>query len=165
MNETETERFEAYAAGLLAIDPEEAMRFEAWKAEREGTAIPCCGRCADVYSEGSPADFECLECDETLCRLCAEEHAREAHPMPYEASVASQVDAERRTHGRLALAMSLGGGMAVAVILWPEQERIFALTLEPRFQAVAAILVAASLTNRFLVGRIARWIVARREGS
>lgn len=118
--------------------------------------MACCRRCAEVHNEGSPADFECLECGEMACRLCAEDHARQAHPLPYEAEVAERVAADDRARTRFMIAVAFLAMVGVAVVLWPERERFFALYREPRVLLAMAILAGASVAIQIggsLIGR------------
>ena len=112
-----------------------------------------CERCLTVHGADCGADFECLECAEMYCRLCAEEHAREAHPKVYEPELRALFLAEDRS--RRLLAVILNGLVAVLLVQ---------IVLEPRALLVAGIFVAAILANLVLIPRAARLACRTRFG-
>ncbi len=124
---------------------------------------PDCARCevslGVFVATGQQDGFGCLACGLLLCRLCAEDHAREAHPLPYEAEVWAKMAAELRAQSLLtSILAALGVGAATAA-LWPYWERVFEVR-EPRVLVAAAILAGTSIAQ--VVGK--RLLRRRMEG-
>lgn len=121
-------------------------------AELADDEIPCCRPCAEDLNEGSPADFECLACGKPLCRLCADLHVQEEHPLPYEARVRAEMVAEDRARSLFSILLAVAGMAGTAVVLWPYLGRFFELYRQPRVLAAVAILAVTSLAIRFAPG-------------
>jgi len=116
-----------------------------------------CARCDEPLSLEDELDgFECLACGHLVCRLCADDHAREAHPLPYEAEAAEQIATDDRARTRFMIAVSVAGMAGMAIALWPIRERFFALYHEPRTWVAMGILAGASIAIQIGQRRIGR---------
>jgi predicted RNA-binding Zn-ribbon protein involved in translation (DUF1610 family) len=134
--------------------------------ETPGSDVPDCASCGEPLDEDGGRDgFACLVCGQLLCRLCAEDHAREAHPIPWQVGAQAQVEAEETASGNLSLLLALVGAVVLAVVIWPEWHRLTELVLsDRRLMAVGLIGLGLSAVNRLLVEPAARWACRTRRG-